>query len=87
MLFHGVTISHLDTICHCFWVPSGYAGIDRPVHIVGLAEMGLTMLDAGQFEDLAAVCERLQRWEFLYAMASLRFRNATGLPVTPHALF
>lgn len=68
-------------------VPSGYPNVlDRPVHAVGLVAMGLCMLDACQYEDLAPVCERLGRWECQFVVAPLRFRNATGSPTTPLAI-
>jgi kynurenine formamidase len=67
-------------------IPSGYDLFDIPVHAVGIVAMGLCLLDACQFEELADECERRGRWDFLYMMAPLRFRNATGSPVTPLAV-
>jgi kynurenine formamidase len=68
-------------------VPSGYERPDRPIHIVGLVAMGLPMLDACQFEDLARTSEQLRRWDFLFVVAPLRLSHATGSPVTPIAVF
>jgi kynurenine formamidase len=67
--------------------PSGYDDIQLPIHDVGIPLMGLCLLDACQFDDLAAACERYRRWEFFFALAPLRFRNATGSPATPLAVF
>lgn len=67
-------------------VPSGYEQVDRPVHAVGLQSMGLCMLDACQYEDLAPACEQRGRWECMFIVAPLRFRNATGSPTTPLAV-
>ena len=41
--------------------------------------MGLRLIDAANFEELAQVCNRLNRWEFMFVMAPLRFPHATGL--------
>ena len=46
--------------------PSGYPGIGLPVHKVGIVAMGLWLIDAGNCEELAEVCERLNRWEFMF---------------------
>jgi kynurenine formamidase len=68
-------------------VPSGYESPSRPIHAVGLVAMGLPMLDACQFEDLAGECERAGRWDFLFVVAPLRLPHATGSPTTPIAVF
>ena len=68
-------------------VPSGYPGNRQPVHKVGQVAMGLWLIDAGNFEELNEVCTRLGRWEFMFSVAPLRFKNATGSPVNPLALF
>jgi kynurenine formamidase len=44
-------------------------------------------MDSLQFEDLAAVCEEEQRWEFLFVAAPLRLASGTGSPVNPIAIF
>src|SRR5207253_1011519 len=48
-------------------------GCARPI----LAE-SLCMLDACQFEDLVNACQPRGRWDCLFVVAPLRFRNATG---------
>ena len=70
--------------------PSGYGEeipYPLPVHAVGICAMGLWILDSGSFEALADVCARENRWEFQFIMAALRWRNATGSPVNPIAVF
>jgi len=67
-------------------LPSGYPSIELPVHAVGIVAMGLCLLDACQFEELAAACVVRGRWECLFTVAPLRFRGATGSPVTPLAM-
>ena len=67
--------------------PSGYPGIGLPVHRVGIVAMGLWLIDAANFEEVVSVCQRLNRWEFMFNVAPLRFKNATGSPVNPLAIF
>lgn len=68
-------------------VPSGYPNIYLPVHSVGIVAMGLWLIDNCQLEDLAAACERSERWEFQLTIAPLRLDGVTGSPVNPIALF
>ncbi|MBI2886849.1 MAG: cyclase family protein [Chloroflexi bacterium] len=58
-----------------------------PFHGVGMAGLGLWLMDNAYLEDLALECQRLGRWEFLLVIAPLKFANATGCPVNPIALF
>jgi hypothetical protein len=55
--------------------------------VLALNAMGVHLLDYLQFEDLAAVCERERRWEFLFAAAPLRIVGGTGSPLNPTAIF
>jgi kynurenine formamidase len=67
--------------------PSGYPNIYLPVHSVGIVAMGLYLIDNCQLEDLAAACERFDRWHFFFNMSPLRLNGVTGSPVNPIALF
>ena len=67
--------------------PSGYQTIGLPIHRVGIVAMGLWLIDAANFEEVAPVCRRLNRWDFMFTVAPLRFKNATGSPVNPLAIF
>jgi hypothetical protein len=67
--------------------PSGYSHIRLPIHVIGIVFMGLWLLDNAYHEDLAAVCERHNRWEFLFMAAPLKLRYGTGCPVNPIAVF
>jgi kynurenine formamidase len=67
--------------------PNDYPQLILPVHRVGIVAMGLWLIDAANCEDLVEVCERLNRWEFMFNVAPLRFKNATGSPVNPLAIF
>ena len=67
--------------------PSGYEALDIPVHQVGIAAMGLWLIDNANFDDLTAECQRQGRWDFMFTVAPLRFPGVTGSPVTPLATF
>ena len=67
--------------------PNDYSQLVLPVHRVGIVAMGLWLIDAANCEGLVEVCERLNRWEFMFNVAPLRFHNATGSTVNPLAIF
>jgi kynurenine formamidase len=67
--------------------PSAAEGVDFPVHVLAVNAMGLHLLDWLQLDDLAAVCEELNRWSFLCVIAPLRLRAGTGSPINPIAIF
>jgi hypothetical protein len=61
---------------------------ETPVHIHALAipYMGLPLLDNAHFDELAAVCAELGRWEFLFVVSPLVIPGGTGSPVNPLAI-
>jgi kynurenine formamidase len=67
-------------------IPSGYAEMPNPVHIVGIVAMGLWLLDNCDLEALAEACRRLGRFEFCFLLSPLRLQGVTGSPVNPLAL-
>ena len=68
--------------------PTGYPGLPLglPVHGIAILAMGLWVLDGGNYEQLAEICARENRWEFLFVMSPLRWEGATGSPVNPLAI-
>lgn len=58
-----------------------------PVHMCGLASMGLHLLDNLYFVELEKTCVRQNRWEFFFCLAPLRIERGTGSPVNPIAIF
>lgn len=58
-----------------------------PMHQIGLASMGLVLLDHCRVEELAETCRHLGRYEFLFVAAPLPLPRATGSPVNPLAVF
>jgi kynurenine formamidase len=67
--------------------PSGYDLLQLPVHAVAITAMGLYMIDAANFDDLAKACEERNRWEFFTTIAPLKLVMGTGCPVNPIAVF
>lgn len=58
-----------------------------PLHQIGIAAMGLVLLDFCLVEELAQTCRELRRFEFLFVAAPLPVQGGTGSPVNPLAIF
>lgn len=58
-----------------------------PLHMVGLARLGMPLIDGAEVEALAALCAQMGRHTFLRAIAPPRLRGAIGIPVNPMAIF
>jgi kynurenine formamidase len=67
--------------------PSAYPNITTPLHTVSLVGLGLWLIDNANLEQLAAACQRHQRYTFMLCLGPLRLRRVTGSPVNPIALF
>jgi len=61
--------------------------VPMPLHMVGLARLGMPLIDGAKVDDLAMVCAELDRYAFLLTIAPPRLRGATGVPVNPLAIF
>ena len=57
------------------------------LHQIGIAAMGLVLLDFCSVEQLARTCRELGRYEFLFVAAPLPVQGGTGSPVNPLAIF
>lgn len=66
-------------------VPTGASRL--PFHAVGIAGMGMHLIDNAGLEDLAAACASRGRWEFQLIVAPLVLEKGTGSPVNPIAVF
>ena len=66
--------------------PSVVPGGIIPVHQVTIRDIGLTLGEMFNFEDLAADCEDDGVWEFMFTGAGLKVTGAVGSPLTPLAL-
>ena len=51
-------------------------GLESPIHALALTAMGMPLIDNMNLEDLATACEDLDRWEFLFSLATLRIPAA-----------
>ena len=58
-----------------------------PFHVIAMVSIGLWVLDNFELEELSATCAELGRYEFLLVIAPIRFKNTTGSPVNPIAVF
>ncbi|MGU3409060.1 cyclase family protein [Microbacterium sp. M1A1_1b] len=61
--------------------------VPMPLHMVGLARLGMPLVDSAAVDGLAATCDRLQRFHFLLSVAPPRLPGLTGVPVNPIAVF
>ena len=66
--------------------PSGYKGFRGPIHGIGIAAMGLWLIDNCQLEGLAQACADLGTFEFALVVAPVPFVGATGSAVDPIAI-
>ena len=83
-----VTDTNFDVPRYTDSNPSEYSPeMDLLIPSIGTVAMGLFDIDVANLEDLAEVCNRLNRWEFMFIVAPLRIHNGTGSPVNPLALF
>ena len=64
-----------------------YGAPSLPIHSIAIPYMGLPLLDNAIFDELAAACAELSRWEFLLVVAPLVVTGGTGSPVNPIAIF
>ena len=68
-------------------VPYGSDEMPMPLHQIGIAGMGLTLLDWPEVEGLAEACREHERYEFLLTVAGLPIPGGTGSVVNPIATF
>ncbi|MGW5658034.1 cyclase family protein [Streptomyces humi] len=66
--------------------PSPVEGATIPFHQVVIRDMGLTLGEMFNFEDLAADCEEDGVWECLFCAPGLKVTGSVGSPITPIAL-
>jgi kynurenine formamidase len=66
--------------------PSPIPGANIPFHQVTIRDMGLTLGEMFNFEELAADCAQDGVWEFLFCAPGLKVTGSVGSPITPMAL-
>ena len=57
-----------------------------PVHMVLIRDMGMTLGEILDFDELADDCEADGVWEFLLTGPPIKFTNAVGSPINPLAI-
>ena len=68
-------------------LPETGTAVPMPLHQIGIARMGLVLLDCPAMTALVRACEDLGRTEFLLTAAPLLIRGGSGSPVNPLAVF
>lgn len=58
----------------------------QPLHQIVIPNMGLTIGEMWNLDELAEVCAELGRWEFLLSAPPLPITGAVGSPINPVAL-
>ncbi|MEV6631554.1 cyclase family protein [Actinoplanes sp. NPDC051470] len=57
------------------------------LHRLGLARLGIPLVDGASTDAAATICAELGRYTFLFVVAVPRIAGTTGLPVNPLAIF
>jgi hypothetical protein len=56
------------------------------IHMVLIRDMGMTLGEILDFEELAADCADDGVWEFLFCAPPLKVTNGVGSPINPLAM-
>lgn len=67
--------------------PHAVAELKCPIHILGIAAMGMPFMDALDLDALAAQCRESNRWVFMFTLSPIPVEGATGCLVNPLAIF
>jgi kynurenine formamidase len=59
------------------------SGVTLRLHSALMRNLGVTLTEIAQLEDLAAACATDHRWTFLYDAAPLKVVGGIGAPVNP----
>jgi kynurenine formamidase len=82
----GVAVLGCDGVSDV--TPSGMeGGMGLPIHMIAIPAMGVHLIDNMGLDELAATCDRLDRYEFMLTLAPLKLLKGTASPVNPIALF
>jgi kynurenine formamidase len=61
-------------------------GSEWPLHCVLIRDLGMTLGEMANLEELAVDCRADGRWEFLFVATPLKVQGAVGAPITPLAV-
>jgi kynurenine formamidase len=64
-------------------LPAKEPGTMLPLHMVLIRDLGMTLGEMFNLEELAVACRREGRWAFLFSGIGLKFTAAVGTPVSP----
>jgi hypothetical protein len=77
-------------VCSDNWaieaLPGEIEGEILPVHMVLIRDMGMTLGEILDFEELAADCAQDGRYDFFLTGPPIKFRRAVGSPINPLAI-
>jgi kynurenine formamidase len=84
---HGHDVA---AVCSDNWaievLPGEIDGEMLPVHMVLIRDMGMTLGEILDFEELSEDCAADGRYEFLLTAPPIKFRRAVGSPINPLAI-
>ena len=67
-------------------LPGEIPGVALPVHMVLIRDMGMTLGEIFDLEELAADCEADGVWEFFFTAPALKVTRGVGSPLNPLAI-
>jgi kynurenine formamidase len=67
-------------------IPGTVDGVDRPVHALQVAAMGMAVSDSLDLEQIAVACAERGRYDFMVVATVLPIAGGTGAPWNPVAL-
>ncbi len=77
-------------VCSDNWaievLPGEQPDVILPVHMVLIRDMGMTLGEILDFDELAADCAADGRWDFFFCCPPLKFTRAVGSPINPLAI-
>ena len=77
-------------VCSDNWaieaLPGELDGELLPVHMVLIRDMGMTLGEILNFEELSEDCAADGRYEFFLSAPPIKFRRALGSPINPLAI-
>ena len=84
---HDKEVAAVASDTHRFEVgPSKELPVLHPVHMILIRDLGMTLGEIFNLEELARDCQADGRWEFFFSGAGLKVTGAVGSPLTPIAM-
>ena len=67
-------------------IPNEDPKVMMPVHMILIRDMGMTLGEIFDLEELAADCAQDGVWEFFFTAPPLKVSRAVGSPINPLAI-